>query len=243
MEKETIVKSNQRVKDHGEVFTPKRIVHAMLDQSGIREAAENLTSTFLEPSAGEGAFLIELLRRKTSAAVRLSATHKELGENMLHGLSTLYGIELLEDNMELLVMNLILEFSTLYGEYSREIFNESINKDVINSAKTIIRANMVQGNSLTKHNDKGELMIFSEWEALPVKYGVRKVKRTEYTFDAVLNGGDSTLTQKPKEDEEMDLLADFFDDEVQQHKSEPVLMKFLPVKWTEVWKESIEEGV
>ena len=56
MEKETIVKSNQRVKDHGEVFTPKCVVNEMLNQDGIRQAAESLTSTFLEPSAGEGAF-------------------------------------------------------------------------------------------------------------------------------------------------------------------------------------------
>ena len=240
MEKETIVKSNQRVKDHGEVFTPKRVVNEMLNQDGIRQAAESLTSTFLEPSAGEGAFLVELLKRKTSAAVQLSETHKELGENMLQGLSTIYGIELLEDNMELLVMNLILEFSTLYVEYSRDLFNQQVDKDVINSAKTIIRANMVQGNSLTKLNDKGEPMIFSEWKALPVKYGVRKVQRTEYTFDAVLSGGDSTVTQKPKEDEEIDLLAGFFEDEIEPSNPEPVLMKFVPVKWSELWQESIE---
>lgn len=240
MEKETIVKSNQRVKEHGEVFTPKRIVKEMLDQDGIKQAGKDLTATFLEPSAGEGTFLIELLKRKSATAAQLSSDHKELGENMLRGLSTLYGIELLQDNTELLVMNMILEFSTLYDEYSRVMFNETTDKYVINSAKTIIKANMIQGNALTKLNDKNEQIVFSEWMELPKKYGVCKVQRTEYTFESILTGGDPTVTQKHKENEEIDLLAGFFEDEVQSVDSEPVLMKFLPVKWSEIWQESIE---
>ena len=61
---EEIIKSKLRVQKHGEVFTPKRIVNKMLDIPEIKEACENLTTTFLEPSAGEGAFLVEILERK-----------------------------------------------------------------------------------------------------------------------------------------------------------------------------------
>ena len=61
---EVIIKSKKRVQKHGEVFTPQRIVKMMLDQPGIKEACESLTATFLEPSAGEGAFLVEILTRK-----------------------------------------------------------------------------------------------------------------------------------------------------------------------------------
>lgn len=54
--KEEIIKSKLRVQKHGEVFTPKRIVNKMLDIPEVKDACENLTATFLEPAAGEGAF-------------------------------------------------------------------------------------------------------------------------------------------------------------------------------------------
>lgn len=53
---EKIIKSADRVKNLGEVFTPKKTVDFMLDQPEINEKVNDLTATFLEPSAGEGAF-------------------------------------------------------------------------------------------------------------------------------------------------------------------------------------------
>src|SRR5699024_11996595 len=43
---------------------PKKIVNKMLDIPEIKTACENLTATFLEPAAGEGVFLVEILMRK-----------------------------------------------------------------------------------------------------------------------------------------------------------------------------------
>src|SRR5690554_2365933 len=73
---ERIIKSKRRVRKHGEVFTPKRIVNKMIDLPGIREACYNLTSTFLEPAAGEGIFLSEILNRKLKMVI------KNYGENI-----------------------------------------------------------------------------------------------------------------------------------------------------------------
>ena len=53
---EKIIKSADRVKNIGEVFTPKKTVDFMLDQPEIKTKVNSLTATFLEPSAGEGAF-------------------------------------------------------------------------------------------------------------------------------------------------------------------------------------------
>lgn len=47
--------SNQP-KDHGEVFTPKRIVDLVLDQPEIMGKINDLHAIFLESSAGEGDF-------------------------------------------------------------------------------------------------------------------------------------------------------------------------------------------
>ena len=86
---EKIIKSTVRVKDLGEVFTPKKTVNLMLDQPEIQAKIQELTSTFLEPAAGEGAFLVELLKRKIKIAKKESKTAKEFGENCLIALSTL----------------------------------------------------------------------------------------------------------------------------------------------------------
>ena len=72
MNKERLIKSSDRVKSLGEVFTPKNIVKQMLDQPEVMEKVNDLTATILEPSAGEGAFLVEVLRRKMKVALSQS---------------------------------------------------------------------------------------------------------------------------------------------------------------------------
>ena len=56
------IKSQKRVADHGEVFTSAKEINAMLDM--IKQEAENIESTFLEPTCGSGNFLSEILIRK-----------------------------------------------------------------------------------------------------------------------------------------------------------------------------------
>ena len=61
--KEKIIKSKQRVKDLAEVFTPSHIVKDMCNQ--VPDSVwDNIESTFLEPSCGNGNFLVEIYRRK-----------------------------------------------------------------------------------------------------------------------------------------------------------------------------------
>ena len=55
---------------HGEVFTPSWMVQKMLDTPGIKEACENVSATFLEPSAGDGNFLQAILERKLASVIK-----------------------------------------------------------------------------------------------------------------------------------------------------------------------------
>ena len=57
-----MIKSKQRVKDYGEVYTPDNIVRDMLDL--LPHDTRTIDSTYLEPSCGNGQFLAEILRRK-----------------------------------------------------------------------------------------------------------------------------------------------------------------------------------
>lgn len=233
-----LVKSKERVRDFGEIFTPEWMVDLMLNQGGLEQRTFEIATTFFEPSAGEGAFLVEILRRKLLTAAEISTTKKIYDENALIALTSIYGIELLEDNVEQIVMNLIVEFLERYTSEVTKSYDGKVSTFIKDSAKTIIKANIVQGNSLTKVDNLGNPLIFSEWKSMGGSDGNKKVQRTEYTFDSILQQGGPTVTVKRVENEEIDLLAGFFEDEP---VTEPKLMNFLPVKYVEIGKELVGE--
>ncbi|WP_277291035.1 N-6 DNA methylase [Streptococcus orisratti] len=224
---EKTIKSANRVKDLGEVFTPKKIVNLMLNQPEITAKINDLHATFLEPSAGEGAFLVELLKRKLNVAKAQSKNVKEMQNNFLLALSTLYGIELMEDNVEMLVMNMSNAFQQIYY-HTFDLQDQDIR--VIKSANVIISANMAQGNALTHKTDTGDPIVFSEWK--PVSRG--KVQRTEYTFDSIIENGESIGAVQP-EYEQMDLFAD-----PEEDTSESQAKEYLPCKWEDIYKRKIK---
>lgn len=224
---EKIIKSTDRVKDLGEVFTPKKTVDLMLSQPEIAAKINDLHATFLEPSAGEGAFLVELLKRKLNAAKEQSNSTKEMQNNFLLALSTLYGIELMEDNVEMLVMNMSNTFHQIYY-HTFDLQDQDIK--VIKSANVIISANMAQGNALTHKTNTGDPIVFSEWR--PVSRGM--VQRTEYTLDSIIENGESISTVQP-EYEQMDLFAD-----PEEDTSDSQAKKYLPCKWKDIYKRKIK---
>lgn len=226
---EKIIKSSNRVKDIGEVFTPKKIVDFMLDQLEIQEKVNSLTATFLEPSAGEGAFLVEILKRKLKYAMRVSNDPVELQINFLRVLSTLYGIELMEDNVEMLVINMVNTFRDIYFNTIDTL--EQSDK-VLKSANVIISANMAQGDTLTRKTATGDPIVFSEWKSI----GSDKVQRTEYTFDSIIEGGGPVGTVQ-NQSEQLSLFADpYADDESEKHD----IKHYLPVKWEDIYKQLVK---
>jgi len=64
IEYETLVKSRQRVADHGEVFTPNWMVDDILNL--VKDESERIDARFLEPACGSGNFLRIVLERKLS---------------------------------------------------------------------------------------------------------------------------------------------------------------------------------
>lgn len=227
---ENIIKSVNRVKDHGEVFTPKKIVNLMIDQPEIKAKTNELRATFLEPSAGEGAFLTELLARKLETALRESRDARSFGVNCLIGLSSLYGIELLEDNVEVLVMNMNDTFRDFYREKVQTQFGKTPSAKVLNSAKVIIRANIAQGDALKRTTNDGNPIIFSEWTSITRKK--EYVQRTEYTFDEIVEGEEPTGNVKGAT-EQLDLFS--LDEDPQDAKS----VQYAICKWSDIYLEKI----
>lgn len=223
MSEERLIKSVRRVKEHGEVFTPKRVVKVMIDQPELQKALHSLTATFLEPAAGEGAFLTEILSRKLNLASSMSDSIEDFERNSLIALTSLYGIELLVDNTELLVIHM---YRVFYQEYLRQMdkYQASENKKVVKSALTILKVNLVQGDALTGKNKNGDDIIFSEWTLLPVKRGIQKIQRTEYTLDAIRTNGPSVDGQPQVHGSEELTLFDLDEEpvEIKPRKFEPV---------------------
>lgn len=245
-----IIKSKKRVQKHGEVFTPYKTVNHMLDIPEVKKCCEDLQATFLEPSAGEGAFLVEILKRK------LQMVSEKYNDNLIQyenfsllALSTLYGIELLKDNAHICVMNMFKSYNEMYHQQAMK-HEKNVKKNVQDSAMTIISQNIAQGNFLTRLSSNGEPLVFSEWKPVSFKNGqkVIKVNRTEYTLDEIYlrmekKLGTSSEYSETIIEEQLDLfdLAEF-DEQVDESVESPVKeMRYIPVKISDVYKEEMEE--
>jgi hypothetical protein len=79
-----------RVKQTNEVFTPTPMVQSCLDKISNQAVFLDASKTFLDNSCGDGQFLSEVLIRKL-----------ENGIDFETALSTIYGVDLMQDNVEL----------------------------------------------------------------------------------------------------------------------------------------------
>ncbi len=103
------MKSKHRVQKHGEVFTPQWVIDKMIAIPGIKEKTEDVFATFLEPSAGEGAFLLAIEDMKLRYVTDNYSIDK-WDHYALWALSSIYGIELLEDNLAIARQNMLKFF-------------------------------------------------------------------------------------------------------------------------------------
>lgn len=170
----SLIRSKQRVADHGEVFTPDWMVDAMLDL--VREETDRIDSRFLEPACGSGNFLVKVLQRKL-AAVELKYAGSDFNKRhyALLGLMCIYGIELLADNVAECRENLI----EIFAEY----LNADDNDDIVKAAQSVLAINLIHGDALTMRTHEGVPIVFSEWGYL----GKGKFQRRDFRLD-VLTG-------------------------------------------------------
>ncbi len=167
---EKLVKSRQRVADHGEVFTPRWLVDDMLDL--VKDETERIDSRFLEPACGSGNFLIPVLERKLAAVqARHGRSDFEKRHYALFALMCVYGIELLPDNAAECRENLASTF-TRYLE-------PSTGAEWARAAEAVLAANIVQGDALKMTDAAGQPIVFPEWGYL----GRGKYQRRDFRFD------------------------------------------------------------
>ncbi len=168
----SLVKSKQRVADHGEVFTPAWMVESMLNL--VQDETERIDSRFLEPACGSGNFLVQILRRKLAAVdLKYGAAEFERRHYALLGLMCVYGIELLPDNIAECRANLLEVFAAHLQLAPTD--------DLYRAASTVLGLNLVHGDALTMRAHDGQPITFAEWGYL----GKGKFQRRDFRFDSL----------------------------------------------------------
>jgi hypothetical protein len=169
---ESIIRSQQRVADHGEVLTPSWLVDDMLEL--VQAETERIDSRFLEPACGSGNFLTPLLRKKLqSARRRYGASEFELNNYSLLALMCIYGVELLADNAEECRQNLLKTFT--------EELRPDNHSAIYDAALSVVESNIIQGDALTFCRSDGEPIVFAEWAYL----GHGRFQRRDFRYDVL----------------------------------------------------------
>jgi hypothetical protein len=168
----SLVKSKERIADHGEVFTPAWMVEAMLDL--VKGETERIDSRFLEPACGSGNFLVQILRRKLVAVeLKYGKSDFERRHYALFALMCIYGIELLTDNISECRANLL--------EILAEYLNLDESDELFRAASYVLSQNLVHGNALTMRTHDGQAIIFAEWGYV----GKGKFQRRDFRLDTL----------------------------------------------------------
>lgn len=169
---EELVKSRKRVADHGEVFTSTWMVEDMLDL--VRDESERIDSRFLEPACGSGNFLKPVLARKLEIVTsRYGKSDFEKRHYALFALMSIYGIELLGDNVAECRENLLQVFIDFLQVEREDVWGRA--------AMYVLNANVIQGDALTLTRADGLHIEFPEWGYL----GSGRFQRRDFRFDAL----------------------------------------------------------
>ena len=92
-------RSDDRIKETGEVFTPMKLVYEMIAEIPVKTMKDK-SKTFLDNSCGCGNFLIGIYNTLTK---EYNHTHDE-------AINRLYGVDLMIDNVKETCKNLNVEF-------------------------------------------------------------------------------------------------------------------------------------
>ena len=168
------VKSKRRVAEHGEVFTNEREVNAMLDL--VKQETERIESRFLEPACGNGNFLAEVLRRKLKVVdARYGKSQSEWERYAVIAVSSIYGVDILEDN----ALECRDRLFHIFDEQYTCLFRGDCNDACRRSIRFIFERNILWGDALDFTNPVSKQpIVFSEWS--PVNGSM--IKRRDFMF-------------------------------------------------------------
>ncbi len=181
----SLVKSKQRVADHGEVFTPEWLVEAMLDL--VKGETGRIDSRFLEPACGSGNFLVKILQRKLAAVeLKYGKSDFERQHFALLALMCIYGIELLPDNIAECRTNLLKIFAAYLDLQPSD--------DLYLAASYVLSQNLIHGDAMKMLTHDGKPIKFARWSS----NGKGKYDRNDFRLDEITARGDPLFSHFAK---------------------------------------------
>ena len=147
----------------------------------VQAETDRIDSRFLEPACGNGNFLAEILQRKLSVVEkRYGKSQLEYERNAVLAVTSLYGIDVLEDNVHQCRQRLADIFEARYTE----LFKGSTKPGCLSAVRVIFWRNIIWGDALTLRTvgAKPRHIVFSEWS--PVNGSL--LKRRDFTFQGLL---------------------------------------------------------
>lgn len=172
---QTQVVSKRRVADHGEVYTHPREVNAMLDL--VKHETERIESRFLEPACGTGNFLVEILSRKLAVVEsRYKTSQFEFERYAVIAVSSIYGIDILADNIAACQARLLGIFDAVYTR----LYKANCKDECRRSVRFILSCNILHGDALTLKTvtQPVQPIVFSEWSAV----NGSQLKRRDFVY-------------------------------------------------------------
>lgn len=203
--------SKQRVTDHGEVLTGSREVNAMLDL--VKQETERIDSRFLEPACGNGNFLAPILERKLVVVEsRYAKAQLEFERHAVLAVSSLYGIDILSDNVSQCRERLFNVFDTVY----ERLFPGTSKAGCRDAIRFILMHNIIWGDALKFETcaTPPKPIIFPEWAFVQGSL----LKRRDFSFGGLIQHEavrESLLIPEPPQNnvEQMTLFADVAQDD------------------------------
>lgn len=133
------MRTKKRAEQFGEVFTPIRIVHQMLDMWPCTYWSDATQTIGDITGCGNGNFLVEIIKRKIEA-----------GLTPTQALNTTFGIDIMQDNID--------ECRERLLKQAEESSNEERNEQWVK----IVEHNIICGDALTFDWDAFEPLEFKE---------------------------------------------------------------------------------
>ena len=181
------IKSRDRVTEAGEVFTNEREVNNMLDLVLIE--SERIESRFLEPACGDGNFLIEIYKRKLKIVEqKYKKSQIEFEKYAFLSTSSIYGIDLMEDNILECKKRLLELFKIIYNSN----YKNKVNKDFIKVVEYILSKNLLVGDALTMKQIDGTPIVFPEWNFVRGSM----IKRRDYIYSELMSEDNNIFLER-----------------------------------------------
>jgi hypothetical protein len=148
------IRSKHRVEKFGEVFTPIDFVNDVLGE--VRTVIDLEKAQVLDLACGTGNFAVQILRKKLESIVENDSLEKRQREELgLEALMSIYGLELLADNVLKCRDRLLEDFVTCLE------LTES--DEVTQAGKFVLMQNIVQADVLKMCDSEKSPIILSKW--------------------------------------------------------------------------------